>query len=75
MRKFFTIISLFMVHGAFAGTGTAEDAYLFSLTIIALLGLALSVLYSISFIKKFIKQRRERTVVPAADEWSGNSPE
>lgn len=62
-----------MMNMAFAGTGTADDAYLFILAIIAALGLVLSVLYSITFIKKGIQDRHERTMAHTADEWKGEA--
>lgn len=62
MKKLLLISFLLSSFFAFAGTGSANDAIIFYLAIIAVMSFILAVLYSISFIRKIIKERKEKKV-------------
>ena len=67
MKKILLIPFLFSFYFAYAGTGGANDAILFYLAIIAVMSFILAVLYSISFIRKIIKERKEKKIIHLAD--------
>jgi hypothetical protein len=62
MKKFLFILFMFPFHYAFAGTGSANDEILFMLVIIAILSSILVVLYSVDFIRRIMKERREKKI-------------
>jgi hypothetical protein len=68
MKKNLFIPFLVSVHFAFAGTGGAHDASLFMLSIIAIMSIVLAVLYSIDFIRRFVKELREKKITHLTDE-------
>jgi hypothetical protein len=68
MKKILLFPFLLSFHFAYAGTGSANDEILFLLVIIAVLLFILAVLYSIDFIRKIIKERREKKITHLADE-------
>ena len=67
MKKILLIPFLLSFHFAYAGTGSANDEILFILTIIAVLLFILAVLYSIDFIRRIIKERKEKKINHPAD--------
>lgn len=62
MKKILIFALLLLVHPAFAGTGGARDTALIYLIVIAFLAVILSALYSFSFIKKKIQNRRHHSL-------------
>lgn len=67
MKKYLLISFLVSFHFTYAGTGGANDGILLSLSIIAVLLFILVVLYSIDFIRKIIKERKEKKIAHLAD--------
>jgi hypothetical protein len=68
MKKILLLPFLLSFHFAYAGTGGANDEVPFLLVIIAVLLFILAVLYSIDFVRRIIKQRREKKETPRATE-------
>lgn len=68
MKKILLILFLLSFHFAYAGTGSGNDEILFILSIIAVLLFILAVLYTIDFIKRIIKERKNRRTAPQNDE-------
>ena len=60
MKKMLIIPLLLSFSFAFAGTGSANDTMLLYLAFIALMLFILVILYSVSFIRRIMKERRER---------------
>jgi hypothetical protein len=60
MKKVLLIPFLFSFYIAYAGTGSGNDASLFYLAIIAFMSIILGGLYTISFFRKIIKERKEK---------------
>jgi len=60
MKKFFLVPLLLSCCVAYAGTGSGNDASLFYLAIIAFMSIILGGLYTISFFRKIIKERKEK---------------
>ncbi len=71
MKKFLLIPFLISFHFAYAGTGSANDVMLFYLAIIAVMSFILVVLYSINFIRRIIKERKEKKITHHADKANG----
>jgi hypothetical protein len=67
MKKILLISFLLSFHFTYAGTGGANDGILFSLSIIAVMLFILVVLYSIDFIRRIIKERKEKKIAHLAD--------
>jgi|WetSurMetagenome_2_1015567.scaffolds.fasta_scaffold1697104_1 hypothetical protein len=67
MKKILLIPFLLSFHFAFAGTGSANDEIYFLLVIIAILLCILAVLYTIDFIRRIIKERKEKKIANIAD--------
>jgi hypothetical protein len=67
MKKILLIPFLLSFHFAYAGTGSANDEILFILSIIAVMSFVLASLYSIDFIRRIIKERREKKISYPAD--------
>lgn len=67
MKKKLLIPFLLSFYFAYAGTGSANDAILFYLAIIAVMSFILAVLYSINFIRRIIKERKEKKITHLAD--------
>jgi len=67
MKKILLIPFLFSFYFAYAGTGSGNDSVLFYLAIIAFMSIILAVLYSISFFRKIIKERKEKKITNLAD--------
>ncbi len=68
MKKNLFIPLLFSIQFTFAGTGGAHDASLFMLSIIAIMSIVLAVLYSIDFIRRIVKELREKKIAHLTDE-------
>lgn len=68
MKKILLIPFLLSFHFAYAGTGGANDEILLILSIIAVLLFILAVLYSIDFIRRIIKERKEKKIAHHNDE-------
>ncbi len=68
MKKNLFIPLLLSVHFAYAGTGGAHDASFFMLSIIAIMSIVLAVLYSIDFIRRIVKELREKKIAQLTDE-------
>ncbi|MDD3876459.1 MAG: hypothetical protein PHT69_07540 [Bacteroidales bacterium] len=60
MKKILLFPFLLSFYFVYAGTGSGSDAILFYLAFIALMLFILVVLYSINFIRKIIKERKEK---------------
>ncbi|OFY11382.1 MAG: hypothetical protein A2X11_12915 [Bacteroidetes bacterium GWE2_42_24] len=73
MRKILVISFLLSFYFAHAGTGSANDAFLFCLAILAVMSFILAVLYSINFIRRIIKERKERKIAHLADQVNGEN--
>jgi hypothetical protein len=73
MKKILVIPLLLSFHFAYAGTGSANDEILFMLVIIAILLFILAVLYSIDFIRKIIKEHRDKKTSQLADKANGEN--
>ena len=58
MKKILIFLFLLLFHPAFAGTGGARDTALLYLLVIAFLAVILSALYSVSFVKKMLINRK-----------------
>lgn len=71
MKKILLIAFFLSFQFAYAGTARGNDESLFLLSIIAILLFILAVLYSIDFIKRIIKDRKEKKIAHHHDE--GNS--
>lgn len=71
MKKKLLIIFLFSVHFTYAKMGTTDDGIFLILAICAVLIFILAILYSIDFIQKMIKHRKEKKIMDATD-ISGN---
>ncbi|HOI78609.1 MAG TPA: hypothetical protein PLI30_03275 [Petrimonas sp.] len=54
------IFLLLLSSSAFAGTGSANDAILLYLVVIAVLSIIAAVLHSVDFFRRIIRERRER---------------
>lgn len=67
MKKVLVIPFLLSFCFAYAGTGDANDVNQLILIIIAVLLTILSVLYTISFFRKIIKERREKKAAQQND--------
>jgi hypothetical protein len=67
MKKILLIPFLLSFHYAYAGTGSGNDETLFILSIIAVMLFILAVLYSIDFIRRIIKERKEKKITHLAD--------
>jgi NADH:ubiquinone oxidoreductase subunit 2 (subunit N) len=67
MKKILLIPFLLSFHFAYAGTGSGNDETLFILSIIAVMLSILAVLYSIDFIRRIIKERKEKKINHLAD--------
>ena len=67
MKKFLLVPFLLSFHFTYAGTGGANDGILFSLSFIAVMLFILVVLYSIDFIRRIIKERKEKKITHLAD--------
>jgi len=67
MKKILLIPFLLTFYFAFAGTGGAKDENLFILSIIAVMLSILAVLYSIDFIRRIIKERKEKKIAHLTD--------
>jgi len=68
MKKILLIPFLLSFHFAYAGTGSGSDEILFILSIIAIMSIILAVLYTIDFIKRIIKERKNRKAAHLNDE-------
>lgn len=71
MRKVLLVPFLISFHFASAGTGGAKDDYLLILSIIAVLLFILTVLCSIDFLRKLIKEHKEKKMALLAEKESG----
>jgi hypothetical protein len=67
MRKILLILFLLSFHFAYAGTGSANDEIHFILVIIAILLFILAILYSIDFIRRLIKEHKEKKIARLTD--------
>ena len=74
MKKILVVPFLLVVHLAIAGTGGARDTEFLYLVVIAFLALILAVLYSIGFVKKLVKDRKQRRIVPTGGFAEGSNP-
>jgi hypothetical protein len=68
MKKILFILFLLSFNFAYAGTGSGNDEYLFILSIIAIMLSILAVLYSIDFIRRIIKERKEKKIAHGTDD-------
>jgi hypothetical protein len=68
MKKFLLIPFLLSFNFVYAGTGSANDDILFLLAICTILLFILAALYSIDFIRKIIKQRKENKITDSTDD-------
>jgi Ca2+/H+ antiporter len=68
MKKIILISFLLSFHFVYAGTGSGNDEILFILAIMAILLFILAVLYSIDFVRKIIKERKEKKIDHHTDE-------
>jgi hypothetical protein len=75
MKKNLLLSFLLSCHFAYAGTGGAKDETLFLLSIIAVMLIILSVLYSIDFTKRIIKEHKEKKIAHLTDEAYGENIE
>ena len=73
MKKNLFIPFLFSIQFTFAGTGGAHDASFFMLSVIAIMSVILAVLYSIDFIRRIVKDLREKKIAHLADESNGEN--
>jgi hypothetical protein len=73
MKKILLIPFLLSFHFAYAGTGSASDTILFYLAIISVLLFILAVLYSITFIRRIIKECREKKITHIDDNVNGEN--
>lgn len=71
MKKILLFPFLLLFHQVFAGTGGARDMDLLYLVVIAFMAMILAVLYSISFVKKMIKDLKQRRIVHLTDSPEG----
>ncbi|GAP42943.1 hypothetical protein TBC1_111084 [Lentimicrobium saccharophilum] len=60
MKKALLIFLLLSGSVAFAGTGSANDAILLYLAIIAVMSIITAVLHSVDFIRRILRERKER---------------
>ena len=67
MKKILLIPFFLSFHFSYAGTGSAKDEFVFILSIIAVMLFVLAVHYSIDFIRKIIKERKEKKIVQLND--------
>ena len=68
MKKFLIIALLFSFQYTYAATGSGNDGILMILSIIGVLTSILLILYSVSFMRNFIKKRKERMTQSTQDE-------
>ena len=68
MKKILLISFLLSFHFVYAGTGSGNDEILVILAIIAILLFILAVLYSIDFVRRIIKARKEKKTDHHTDE-------
>jgi hypothetical protein len=68
MKKVFFILLMLSFRFAYAGTGSGRDEVLLILSIIAVMSFILALLYSIDFVKRRIKEHREKKAARAAGE-------
>jgi len=69
------LISLLLLSSsAFAGTGSASDAILLYLAIIAVMSIIAAVLHSIDFFGRIIRERRERKLNRPDEQAFGEHP-
>ncbi|HNW69748.1 MAG TPA: hypothetical protein PKI01_05065 [Bacteroidales bacterium] len=68
MKKLLLIPLLLSCCVAYAGTGSGNDASLFYLAIIAFMSIILAGLYTVSFFRKIIKERKEKKLDHTAEE-------
>jgi hypothetical protein len=73
MKKLLLIPFLLSFYFSYAGTGSGNDAVLFYLAIIALMSFILAVLYTISFIKRIIKEHKEKKITHLDDKDNGEN--
>lgn len=73
MKKNLSISFLLLGHLGFAGTGGARDANFFMLSMIAILSIVLVVLYSIDFIRRFIKEHKEKKLAHSMHDTNGDT--
>ena len=67
MKKILLIPFLLLFHFTYAKTGSAKDEVPFVFVICAILLFILAVFYSIDYIKKIIKQRKEKKLTDSTD--------
>jgi len=67
MKKLLLIPFLLSFHFAYAGTGSANDGMLFILSIVGILSFILAVLYSIDYIRRIVKECKEKKIAQLAD--------
>jgi hypothetical protein len=67
MKKILLIPFLLSFHFTYAGTGSGNDEILFILSIIAVMSFVVALLYSIDFIRRIIKDRKEKKITHLAD--------
>lgn len=65
------IFLLLLSSSAFAGTGSANDAILLYLVVIAVLSIIAAVLHSVDFFRRIIRERRERKLARPDDQAAG----
>ena len=73
MKKVLLIPFLLSFNLAYAGTGSANDVIEFYLSIIAILLFIVAVLYTITFIRRIIKERKEKKITPPEDNVDGEN--
>lgn len=62
MKKYLLIPFLFSFQFAKAGTGRANDEFYFMLLIISVMSLILAVFYSFDYIRRIIKEFKEKRI-------------
>jgi len=68
MRKLLLIFFLLSFRFTYASAGSANDEIFFILVIIAVLLFIIAVLYAINFIRKIIKERKEKNTTHLNDD-------
>lgn len=68
MKKILLVPLLLSCCVAYAGTGSGNDVSLFYLAIIAFMSIILGGLYTISFFRKIIKERKEKKMAAHDDQ-------
>lgn len=71
MKKELLVSLLLMCPFAFAGTGSANDAILLYLAIIAVMSIITAVLHSIDFFRRIMRERKERKLARLDDQSAG----